>query len=229
MSTPARPFIATIPHVVELILSATADLAYWQARLKPAGLYPLARAGRAEIYLSATDLVWMGKRSQELTIGLPVSERPAAGPGTAPAPDGLYLVHAFNSSRLLAFLERTFFQTPYYPAEIQARAGPPARLEARVAGQPLLAAGMAAPAAPQAVQDEAWQGTIYLPGGRQAFTAYLGGRTEVYPFAPADKLALFPRPDQPVFQWLAESGLAGQEWRLRRDARHARSATYRRG
>lgn len=220
-AAPAHPFIATVPHVVEIALVAEADLAFWRAKLEPAGLFPVGRDGRAVLILSATDLRWMGKRSQEFTLGLPVSDRPAAE-----APAGLYLVHAFNSSRLLAFIERLFFQTPYFPAQIEARPGLPARMQVRAAGVVLFEAAMAAPAEPVAVQTEAWQGTIYLPGGQRAFTAHLGGRTEIYPFSAADRLLATPA--HPLFNWLAESGLVGREWRLRRDALHARSATFRR-
>jgi hypothetical protein len=228
MTTTARPFIATVPHVVEIALVAAADLAFWRAKLEPAGLSPVDRAGRAELFLSATDLRWMGKRSQEFTVGLAVRPR-FPGQADTGVQDGLYLVHAFNSSRLLAFIERAFFQTPYDPAQIAARPGPPAWMQVRAAGERLFEAAMAAPAEPAAVQTEAWQGTIYLPGGQRAFQAHLGGQTEIYPFAAADTLAPVPSPAHPVSQWLAESGLAGREWRIRRDALHARTATFRRG
>jgi hypothetical protein len=129
---------------------------------------------------------------------------------------------------LLAFLERAFFQTPYFPAHLQAHPGPPARVLVRAAEGALYEAAMASPTPPSAERDGAWQGTIHLPGGR-AFTAHLGGQTEIYPYSAADTLTLSPSPASPVFQWLAESGLAGREWRIRRDALHARSATFRRG
>src|SRR5512139_362188 len=107
-------FIVTVQHVKEVTLAAEADLAYWQNRLKGRRVYPFNQQGKAAIAISATELHSMGRRSNEVTIGLIVSERPAAD-----SADALYLVQAFNSLRTFAWIERTFFATPYDLARIQ--------------------------------------------------------------------------------------------------------------
>jgi hypothetical protein len=99
-----KPFIVEVRNVREVTLLAEAELATWQAVLKQAGLFPFNNQGKAELSISATDLGWMGWRTNEFTIGLTICEREQAD-----TRDGLYLVHAFNSSRLFAWIERTFF------------------------------------------------------------------------------------------------------------------------
>jgi hypothetical protein len=152
-----------------------------------------------------------------------VSERPSADTS-----DALYVVQAFNSLRSFAWIERTFFATPYDLARIQVDAQAPvkARLEDR-AGV-MINAQMKTNTAPQETRDELWQGQIYLPPhADKYFVAQLGGRTELYPFLPdADTLQFFDREKYPVFQWLRESNLVAKEWRIRREAVHARSKTF---
>ena len=171
----------------------------------------------------------MGRRTNELTIGLVVCERPAAD-----SPDALYLVEAFNSSRLFAWIERTFFSTPYCPGRIRVGDRIPAQIQLEDRAGTMLGIQMAAKATPVASQDELWQGKIYLPRRKadaqqsgKYFVAKLGGRTEVYPFVPdADTLQLFAREACHVFQWLLESNLVAKEWRIRSNAVHARSKTF---
>ena len=218
------PFVAVVQHVKEATLVLHADLAFWQARLRGTGLHPYNAGGQAELALSATALAWQGSRTREFTLGLTVSRQPAGD-----RRDGLYLVHAFNSSRLFAFIERTFFQTPYYPAEITVAAGPPAPFTVGDARGSACQAAMAAARAPATVQDEDWRGPIYLGGtaARRYFIARLAGSTAVYPFLPGvDTLTLAPHPATPAFGWLVDSHAAGAEWRLRVDAVHARSRTF---
>lgn len=221
------PFIADVKNVKEVILLAEADLAFWQERLRAEALFPYSSNGKAELMISATALTWMGARSHELTIGIPVCLDQAAS-----APDGMYLLQAFNSSRLFAFVERAFFRTPYDPGRIQLAERVPARIELRDAQGPIFTADMNGSRPPARSEDELWQGTIFLPRDKSQqperfFVARLGGYTVAYPFAPAhDALTLAPRAAHPVFQWLQESNIAGKEWRIRSDARHARSKTF---
>ena len=85
-------------------------------------------------------------------------------------------------------------------------------------------------ASPPLHEAQEWQGRIYLPPRgprRELFYARLAGPTDVYPFGAADTLTIRPRPGDDVLGCLVESGFAGREWRVRAEAVHARSRTYR--
>ena len=221
-------FIAEVRNVKEVLLVASADLAFWQAKLGQEGLFPFNNDGQAELTISATELTWMGRRTNELTVGIAVCARPHAD-----SRDGLFLVHAFTSSRLFAWIERTAFHTPYYYGRIQVRDQLPCSMQLGDASGRLVDIRMTTTPNLNFASEEMWQGTIYLPRGRSAahrpapyFVAKLGGATEVYPYVPAASvLDLAPRREHPVFQWLLASNLAGREWHIRHAAVHARSKT----
>lgn len=222
-------FIVEVRHVKEVTLAAAADLAFWQNRLHGEALFPFDNHGTAELVISATELHSMGRRTNELSIGLVVCERP-----TADSPDALYLVRAFNSSRLFAWFERTFFATPYYPGHIRVDDRIPAQIQLEDQAGTILSVRMNGGATPHASRDELWQGKIYLPRRKadvsrplKYFVAKLGGRTDVYPYVPeANILQMDARERHPVFQWLLDSNLVGKEWRIRSNAVHARSKSY---
>lgn len=229
MADNAINYIAQINHVKEVILFGNADLALWRERLRTQGLFPYDDKGQAALLLTATDLVWLGIRFQELTVSVVISQ-----PEDGARQDGLYLVRAFNSSRLLALTERTFFQTPYHHARVQVEHLLPASLTLSVGAAPILKASMKGARPLLRNTDELWEGTIFLPRdtnqanvpGRH-FYARLGGRTETYPFlSHTDSFELAPAAQDKVVQWLSASNFRAQEWRLRADATHARSRTY---
>jgi hypothetical protein len=220
----AARFIVQVPHVKEVTLAAEADWAYWRDRLRGEALFPFRQDNKAHLMISATELHSMGRRTNELTIGLIVCERPSAD-----SPDALFLVHAFNSSRLFAWVERTFFSTPYYRGRLQVDAQLPVKIRLEDRAGLILQAHMTAAPKPATTSDELWQGKIYLPRRQaktQYFVAKLGGLTDIYSFAPADTFQMNTRPEHPAFQWLRESDLACRAWRIRTDATHARSKTY---
>jgi hypothetical protein len=195
---------------------------YWQNRLKDARVFPYNQQGKAALAISATELHTMGRSPNEFTIGLTVCERPAAD-----SPDALYLVQAFNSLRSFAWIERTFFNTPYDLARIHVDERPPAKVRLEDRAGLIFNVQMKTSTPPTATRDEMWQGKIYLPQAGKYFVAKLGGRTEIYPFLPgADTLQIFARDQYPVFQWLLESNLVAKEWHIRDDAVHARSKTF---
>ena len=215
-------YIATITPVRELILAGTADLAYWRARLAPVGLFPHDGGGRAALTLSAIAGRFRGLPFREFSVAVVAGEEDGRA-------DSIYLVGAFNSSRLLAWSERAFFRTPYQPAAIRLSEQPPAGFEVSVAGHVVCAATMSATAAPLRHESQEWEGRIFLPPlgeRRELFYARLAGATDIYPFDAADALTIHPRPGDDVLRCLVESGFAGQEWRVRAAAVHARSRTY---
>lgn len=224
----AVPYITVISQVRELTLLGSADLSFWQRHLAREGLAPTPAGGRAQLILSAPELRWGGVRFRELSLGVVAGAPPAGAP-----PTGLALVCAANSSRALAFLERTLFQTPYVHLPIAVEASLPASMAVTTSAGTSLHAAMAPRAAPEWGRDDAWEGAIFLPSPaagparRRWFRARLGGFTVAYRFNPAtDTLALKPGADAGLAKLLIDSQFAPEEWRIRTDATHARSRTY---
>lgn len=202
-------------------------MSFWQARLSSHGLFPFTTTGQADVVISATALYSMGRHTNELTIGVPACERPAAD-----SFDGMFLVQAFNSSRLFAWIERTIFSTPYDLGHIQLDDRMPARISLADHGGPIIDLRQAPGAVLQHSQNEDWQGRIYLPrrgnerrGSGRYFVARLAGFTEVYA-ADAATVVLAPRPQCPALQWLLDSHWTPMLWRICHDALHARSRTF---
>lgn len=227
-SSSAHPYIAVIPQVREVTLLGSADLAFWQGQLAREGLAPTPVHQRAQLVLSAPDLRWSGIRFQELSLGVTVGRAPGGEPST-----GLYLTRAYNSSRLLAFLERTLFQTPYAYQATQVTVARPASFTVRSATGTSLRASMALSAQLLWSRDETWEGIIFLPtpvgvtARQRQFSAKLGGLTEAYAFDPAaDSFFISPTTSDPLLRLLIESQFVPEEWRIRTSATHARSRTY---
>jgi len=226
----ARPrYNVEISPVRDITLRGTADLSFWQERLQGQDLAPAAdEDGRAQLLLVAVDAKFMGMRFRESSIALFVRD----------PPDGVYLVHAFNSSRLFAFVERTFYHTPYYPAKILVETRLPASFEVSLAEGLILGAEMSPDSAadtrkPLRSQEESWEVPILLPraDSRQEgklFFARLSGPADAYAFAARDTITLTPTPRAPIIEWLAESEFSPQEWAIRETATHARTKSVNR-
>jgi hypothetical protein len=226
-SNPIHPYVAVVDNVKEVTLYGAAELGYWREYLEQQNLFPFDDRGKAALFISGTELRWMGVRTRELAFSLSVCTTQYAS-----KPDGSYLIHAFNSSRLFAFMERTLFQTPYDAGEIQVEEHVPSSfrlldrekiaLNASMSGKALLSRGV----------DELWEGAIFLPrnmtvkGPGNLFYARLGGLTEAYHFSTSTDTFVL-KPDQNVaLRRLVESSYVGKEWRIRNNATHARSKTY---
>lgn len=215
------PYTAVISPVRETILIGAADLACWRGYLRPERLEPFEEGDRASLLVTAMESKFNGIPFRELTFSVRV------GDGNA-----VYLAHAFNSSRLLGFAERTLFRTPYAYGPVELRDGARGLVRAGEGASAAFEARMGADAAPSARRDEVYEGPIYLPGnGREPgemFYARLEGEAAIYPFDPARDGVVIRPEAAPVFRQLAESGFTGVEWRLRENAVHSRSKTYRR-
>jgi hypothetical protein len=222
-------YTVEVQSVRELNLVGSADLGYWTAHLAGTGLAPLDRNGQAELSLGATDLTWMGWRFNESIVVLTLAE-PCAPNASA----GSYLLHAYNSKPALAFMERAFFKTPYYPAAIQLAAQPPARFQVTDRAGGGLRAEAGATPRPTQPTDETWQGAVHLPRHRTApqgragyFYVKLAGAGEVCPFVyGSDTLVLTPSAESPVLEWLQASRFIPREWRSCSAATHSKSRTY---
>ena len=93
-------YAADLDNVKEVTLHGIADLSFWEAELHKENLIPYHEADKAILLLSAIDAKWRGFKFREfvIAVGVCLSEN-----GTSL--DGYYLPHAFNSSKLLAFME----------------------------------------------------------------------------------------------------------------------------
>jgi hypothetical protein len=231
----AEKYDVQISGVHEVSLVGTADLAPWQSRLASYDLSPTEKEGRAELLISGCEGRFKGIRFRELTISIFVSDRPDRS-----TRDGIFMIHAFNSLRFFAFVERTFFHTPYYYAGIKVETGPPARIEMFQGGAVGLRFAMAGDAAkdltesraPTSVGPAGWEGPIHLPRKRaegseplRLFHGKLTGVTHSYPFAASDTWSLSPMKQAPALKWLLESRFEPQEWVVRPNATHGKSKT----
>lgn len=120
---------------------------------------------------------------------------------------GAHLVQAFNSVRFFAWVERVRFKTPYAHAQVVVSANPPS-----IRAGSAIHAEMRGARAPRSIAPDAWTGRVHLDHGRY-FIAAISGETERYAFDASDVITT-PWPFVP------------HEWLVRRNARHAKSATH---
>ncbi len=216
-------YAADLDNVKEVTLHGTADLSFWEAALRKERFFPYQEADKAVLLLSAIDAKWRGLKFREFVIAVGVSHNES---GTSL--DGYYLPQAFNSSKLLTFSERVFFNTPYAQGDIELRNKLPAFIRLWHDTRFLLHAEMSVPDMPPMVEYLEWKGPIFLPNSRGKFFAVLAGEADIYPFSPeADRFEIQPSVRYGVFRQLIESNFTGSVWCLRNSARHAKSKTYR--
>lgn len=218
------PLAAEIEPVSEVSLLGTAAPAPWAGLLQNEGLALAEVEGKAQFLITASDSVFKGFPFREVALSVKVS--------TPDGEEGYYLVHAFNSSRFFAFIERKVFHTPYYPAAITVDAQLPASVRVWHGADELFRAEMAPEAASRRPLRDAfdgYQGPLYLQGGK-LFFATLEGQTQTYAFDPArDVATVAASAHAPMLQRLHDSGFQGTEWIIRTHARHAKSKTVRWG
>lgn len=233
MSTAIR-YVAAPNHVREVTLRGTADLAFWKSRLAHDDLAPAVRGNRAELLIIGANMAFMGLRFTELSFSVQVL--PTAD---AQYPNAALLIHAFNTSRMFALCERTFFRTPYYYGDCHVSTSAPVSIQLFEGSKAILQAELRPEAAavirqPSRSGNETWQGPIYLPrtgssgtSGGYMFYGKMEGHTDVYPFRPdLDQISILPSPNAKVLQDLIDSDFQGKEWIVRQDGTHARSKTY---
>ena len=217
-------YVAEIKNVREICLVGSADFEFWKTHLGPSQLTPTNFAGHAHVLVSTVKLKWMGIRFEELSIAIPIDPPDSST-------HSVYLASAFNTSQLLAWCERTFFQTPYEHAQITMNAEQPWSFELRDNARATLAV-QCQRAAPTSTVEDDWIGSIFLPTTRQNsqrkfFHAKLSGPVQLAPFAATSaEFAVHPSPQQPAIQLLIDSHFAPIEWRVRPNATHARSKTF---
>lgn len=189
-------YVAELEHVREVTLSGSANLTYWRDRLQNEGLTPREREGQSQMLVIASDARFRGIHFRELTISVLADE-------------GAYLVQAFNSVRLFAWVERVIFRAPYVFERI--------RVDSTAVRSAVLEAHCALRKAVSAEVD-GFDGPVYLPD-RRYFRAHIAGLTERIAFDPGRDAFATTLPS------LLESRFVPREWQLRRDARHAKGNT----
>jgi hypothetical protein len=220
-------YVAEIKNVREICLIGSADLEFWKVHLGQMRLSPTNFAGHARIYISAMKLKWMGIAFEELSIAIPIDPPASNTPS-------VYLVSTFSTSRLLAWCERTFFQTPYEHAQITMQADQPWSFHLRDDTLSTLAVHCRSTLPISTVEDD-WTVSIFLPSASQSshrkfFHAKLTGPVQLAPFtATSAQFELQPSLQQLAIQLLVDSHFTPTEWRVRPSATHARSKTFTEG
>jgi hypothetical protein len=225
-----------LSHVREVTLLGTADLSFWKDWLMEHDLRPTEHDGLAQLLIVAADSKYMGIRFRELSFSVLVTTQELGADQ-----DAVYLVRAFNSSRLLTFCEQVIFSTPYYHGDVRISASFPFAVHVVKNGEVIFGAQMQAEASGLGRQtshlgEGGWEGPIFLPGtacrkGRKGklFFARLRGDTKTYPFLHSkDSVTINPSLDCDILQALVDSHFVVKEWVVRADATHARSWTHKR-
>jgi hypothetical protein len=224
----AVTYDVTLSGVQEVCLAGTADLAYWEKLLRPEGLAPAVKDGRAELSVCAMASRFMGIGFREAVLTVATTATPGSG-----RKDGLYLVTAVNSNPFFAWVERQTNQAPYQSGTVVAAIEPTRTAlgwgEGRLMG---VQAVMTAPAAAQRSVQEPFEGPVYLPKDLSPkrpqgayFAVRLSGTTDVSPFDKRRDSFLLGNDSLAVVKHLRRSHFVPQEWRVRRDATHAKSGT----
>ncbi len=224
----AVTYDVTLNGVKEICLVGTADLPYWEKLLRPEGLAPAVKDGRAEVSICAMASRYMGLGFREAV--LTVATTATVGSGRQ---DGQFLVTAVNSNPLFAWVERQTNQAPYQAGTVVAAIEPTRTAlgwgEGRLTG---VQAVMTAPAAAQRRVQEPFEGPVYLPRALSPkrpqgayFAARLSGTADVSPFDKRRDSFLLGNDSLAVVKHLRVSHFVPQEWRVRRDATHAKSGT----
>jgi hypothetical protein len=209
-------------------------LPFWTEWLSEQNLRPRENEGKVQILIVGADSKYMGICFRELSFSVLVSTQESEA-----QQDAVYLVRAFNSSRLLTFCEQVIFSTPYCHGDVRISATFPVAVHVIKNGEVLFGAQMQTDASALERQtsyqrEDGWEGSIFLPRtsrrtGRKdkLFFARLRGSTKRYPFVLSkDSMTIKSSPDFDIFQALAESHFVANEWIVREDATHARSKTY---
>jgi hypothetical protein len=231
VNRPATRYDVEVSPVREVSLVAQADWEFWRRRLEPEGVTPARVDGRAELMVCGASARFKGIRFREISFSVAVCREPGG-----PTRDAMFLVRAFNSIRFFAWVERTFFRTPYYAGDVAVEIGPPVRNGLSVGGTPLWRAEMSGAATRPPIRDgdDGWEGPILLPRFRptdeaKMFRAKVAGLTRVYAFSSADDvLRIEPSAEHAVFAELIESDFRGREWHVREAAFHGKAMTERR-
>jgi hypothetical protein len=233
-TSPPVPYLVELSGVCEISLVGGADLQYWADHLRPEKLYPVEVAGEAQVQICACEGSFLGVRFREFSVSVRASRSPGADQD-----ESVFLVHAYNSIRFFAFVERALYRTPYTYGGICVSAKAPAYVDLASPEGHFTAAMLPdgrAVRRPTRCEPDGWEGAIYLPrrstrrgAEGEVFYGKLEGVTEIYPFdEDCDFVRLLPKRREGVLRALADSRFTVREWVIRQDATHAKSKTVNR-
>lgn len=215
-------YVATVKDVEEVTLRGSAAFEPWADRLACEELTPSRREdGRVPVQLVACEARYMGITFRECSVSVQVSDDG----------DEVFLAQAYNSSRLFAWSERSFFRTPYDHADVSLDPRDLAHFLVIEKGVQRLAASMGTDRAWLDEGDERWEGTIHIPQRRpgathEVFHAKLEGLARIVPFdAEEDEFDVHPAGDDQALSVLAASDFRGETWLTREYGIHARTKT----
>jgi hypothetical protein len=227
-----RPkYIAVCNPVREVSLRGTADLQFWSNKLESQQLEPTERDGKANLLIIAGRMKYMGIEFTEVSFSIEIEPPQPAAPSSA-----VFLMQAFNSSRVFTLCERTLFGTPYSHARCRLSTSIPALVEVEDHGNILFRAQMARDAESErslaAVGQQGWEGPIYLardarPSAtkRKLYFASIKGETRAMPFDAEKDVLTICTTHIDELQSLRESNFTPTEWLIRENATHARTKT----
>lgn len=199
-------YVAEPKHVREVTLTGTTDFGFWSDYLKAEGLAPVRCGDSAQVVVVAAEMVYLGVRFTEVSFSV------RAGLIHSSGSEGMRLLHAFTSSRIFAWCERTIFATHYGHGEchVSVQCPPSVRLDAQ--GERVLSAEMTLVERPTIqAGDESWEGPVFLPprgtaNDSRLFLGRLKGHTVVYPFLSEDRFVIEASASGGVLQPLVDSG-----------------------
>lgn len=221
------PYHVIVQPVEEVSLWGTVDPSSFQEIFSSYSLSPRSLDGGVGIMVSAASARFMGMPFRELSFSVLVNDEGGIGSG-----EGAFLLHAFNSSRLFAWVERTLFHTPYYFGDLAVTARGTRSVRLQRDGRTLLDARFCSlNRTPIRSREEGWEGPIHLwkrasGDPRRLFFARLWGQTRVYAFdSKTDVFDVSGGTDEQPFRWLHEGGFQPREWHVREAAVHSKSKT----
>ena len=129
-------YIAEPQHVREVTLTGTTDLEFWTDYLKAEGLAPVRCGDDGQIVIVAAEMVYLGLRFTEVSFSVRAVLTQSSGS------EGMRLLHAFTSSRVFAWCERTIFATPYGHGEGHVSVHGPPSVRLDVLGSTPVTAGL---------------------------------------------------------------------------------------
>lgn len=231
-NNPVISYVAELKDVTEVSLVGLSDLAFWRERLARETLTPVERDGCAVVIIMAATMRFLGTRFSELSVSVQVLEHDGG--------EAAFLLQAFNSNRLLALCERTFFGTPYRHGVTSMCTDAPVSISLSVRGDDVFHARMQREVPslrrqPLRVGEDGWTGRVFVPCGiarkctsKRFFFAKITGYTRTYAFETGcDVFSIAAPAEHEVFRCLRASNFVPLEWLVRDNATHGKSRTYR--
>lgn len=212
-------FVTVIHPVLEVTLVGKVQAHLWQPLLDGEAVTIRQTQGEADVLISAVDARYYGIRFRELSVSIGVGE---------PGDNRYFLVQAYNSLRVFAWVEQRWFRTPYAPAtmtvspeHITLKQGQTEVFSAsRPAASPVLQSGYEC----RDVRLDLPRRLRQHPSQPHYFFARLEGDTQYY--AGTDtRLTLRSGGHDPVFAALEAARLRIEAWSVRLTARHSKSRT----